>query len=508
MKLYDYFKTNVLASKVGTFELIKAGVKSGGNSNVLFFRQKDGEKEFAVKFLTEQSMSDKKLKRFIDEYFALIQLPPHKNIVKQYHLDSFEYQEAGKEAISISYIIMKKYSSSLKDRVHPNYDGFKILEQIGQGLKHLHSFGVIHRDVKPENIFFDDDINEYVIGDFGIAHFDEEFVARLADTSIAERLANFSFSPEESTVKGYEAKPSFDIYSLGQIIHWWYTSQSSKGNRTPFTNSSSDRRLLALDEIVHKCIFNEPHKRFQSIDELEETYKIILSDYRDIYQRNYDLDEVIRKTFPTIRSIETTDSDNKIERFVNNLNKDLKLNEFWWVDLKSGDLDFTGLKKIDDKRYLFSEYYEIEIEKIIVYKHDSYLYNNFFIILTKPSEMFHIININGEEKQREKLEYMDEAILYNGNYYDSSLFENGYFEKADGDVIKLEDDSYERRCRVLKPYGFLVCPLNSGPSLGGNDLAAKLLNKVRQAGELTKEDMFTYLKEIRKFHSPEFTMRD
>ena len=37
MNLYEYFKTNDLISKVGEFKLIEVGVKSGGNSNVLFF---------------------------------------------------------------------------------------------------------------------------------------------------------------------------------------------------------------------------------------------------------------------------------------------------------------------------------------------------------------------------------------------------------------------------------------------------------------------------------------
>ncbi|KRI62323.1 hypothetical protein APC62_07460 [Acinetobacter pittii] len=510
MNLYEYFKTNDLISKVGEFKLIQVGVKSGGNSNVLFFKQKNGEKEFAVKFLTEQSLSTRKLKRFVDEYFSLIQLPPHKNIVKQYHLDSFEYPREEGDKIEISYIIMKKYSSSLKDKAVPDYDGLKILKQIGSGLKHLHNFGVIHRDIKPENIFYDDEICEYVIGDFGIAHFDEEFVTKLSTTSATERLANFSFSPEESTIRGYVANPSYDIYSFGQVIHWWYAGQASKGNRTPFAVDSSDRYLKALDKVVHKCIFNNPEQRFQSMDELFDFYEQNLSRKRDVYQRNFDLDHAITKTVPSITSIETIDTYQDFEVFSQNLMEFLHQGEFCWVDLAGSDSDFNGLVKIEDNKFLFSNYYELEIEKIILYKHYSTLYNNFFIVLTKPSEAFLKYDKTGrlgaiDDKGYDK----DAAILFEEEYYDTSLFQNRYFKKLDGNIVDLNEHHYEVRWRFLKPYAFLVCPKLAGPSLlDGNNIAAKLLKKVREAGELTKEDKDHYLRNIRRFHSPEFTIRD
>ena len=70
-------------------------------------------------------------------------------------------------------------------------------------LSHLHSNQIIHRDLKPKNVFFDKSINEYVIGDLGIAHFSDDVFERESKTKPSERMANFGFSaPEQIDSKG------------------------------------------------------------------------------------------------------------------------------------------------------------------------------------------------------------------------------------------------------------------------------------------------------------------
>lgn len=511
MNLYEYFKANDLISKVGRFELIQDGVKNGGNSNVLFFKQKNGQKEFAVKFLTEQSRSEKKLKRFIDEYFALIQLPPHKNIVKQYHLDSFEYPEENGKSIQVSYIIMKRYSSSLKDRKKEDYDGFKILEQIGRGLKHLHDYGVIHRDIKPENIFYDDEIGEYVIGDFGIAHFDEEFVARVSKTDKGERLANFSFSPEELMRSGGEITPASDIYSLGQVIQWWYTGSASKGTGRPTFGDNDDRKIYALNQIVEKSIQSDISKRFENLNILFEDFeKLIRPVVRNIYAKCYDLDHLFRASFPTIRSIYEARKKKEIDRFVENINKFLHKDEFWWMDLKGGDNLFKGLIKIDEDTYLLNQVNEIKIDKIIAFSHDSRFYKNFFLILTKSYKRFTFTDGLNNPKRRLYSHDInkDRACLYKNQYMDPALFEQGYIEIGDN-VEKLEIGDYWYRERNLSPYIHIVCPQGAGPSSVINRaIVTRMLNTVLTTGTLDEYNLKTYLSDIEPYHSTEFRKWD
>lgn len=511
MSLYDYFKSNDLISKVGVFELIQTGIKQGGNSNVLFFKQKNSSKEFAIKFLTEQSRSQKKLKRFIDEYFALIQLPPHKNVVKQYHIDNFEYVENEQEPILISYIIMKKYSSSLKDRKTLDFDGFKILDQIGRGLQHLHEFGVIHRDIKPENIFYDDDTHEYVLGDFGIAHFDEEFVARVSKTDKGERLANFSFSPEELMRSGSEITPASDIYSLGQVIQWWYLNSASKGAGRPSFGDIENQKDVALNKIVEKCIQSNIERRFQNLNELFDSLEILLKPKnRDIYLRCDDIDRLFRASFPRIKTIFETDKDYEIDRFVSNLNTMLYEDEFWYMNLTGGDNTFKGLKKIDGDLYLLNNTEEISIEKIIAFSHDSRLYNNFFIILTKPLQPFTLYDGNQNKVERNVTEdwSSDVACIYKNQYMDASLFDNAYIEIGT-EVEAIGRNDYSYRERNLKPFAYIVCPQGAGPNfVMDRSVVTNMLTKVLTSKHLEKEVLTEYITKITPHHDPSFRRFD
>lgn len=510
MNLYNYFKSNDLVSKVGDFELIKTGIKQGGNSNVLFFKKKNSSKEFAIKFLTEQSKSQRKLKRFIDEYFALIQLPPHKNLVKQYHIDSFEYVEDKQEPILISYIIMKRYSSSLKDRENLNFDGFKILDQIGKGLQHLHKFGVIHRDIKPENIFYDDDIHEYVIGDFGIAHFDEEFVARVSKTDKSERLANFSFSPEELMRSGGEITPASDIYSLGQVIQWWYLDNASKGAGRPFFGDKENQKDVALNKIVDKCIQSDIKKRFQSLDELFNILEILLKPkIRDIFLKCEDIDRLFRASFPRIKTVFESDKKYEIDRFVDNLNTMLCEDEFWYMNLTGGDNTFKGLKKLDDDLYLLNNSEEISIEKIIAFSHDSRLYNNFFIILTKPLQPFILYDGNHNKIERNVDGWIsDAACIYKDQYMDAELFNNSYIEIGTK-VEEIGRNDYSYRERSLVPFAYIVCPQGAGPNfVMDRSIVTDMLAQVLELKSLDDKVLTEYIKKITPYHDPLFRRYD
>jgi serine/threonine protein kinase len=100
--------------------------------------------------------------------------------------------------------------------------------QIASALQHAHNHGVIHRDVKPSNLFFADD-GRLVLGDFGIALDVEEADRREAGTTVG----TYSYmSPEQ--IRGDESiTGSADIYSLGCVLYEMLTGRPPFAGATP-----------------------------------------------------------------------------------------------------------------------------------------------------------------------------------------------------------------------------------------------------------------------------------
>ena len=150
----------------------------------------------------------------------------HKNVMKI--LDAGTYKKH-------SYEIDEYYDGgTLVDIQLPlsEKEVFDIIEQLNEGLKAIHSSGIIHRDIKAENIYFKDSSRkEIVIGDFGIATvYDQK-------DDVNEHLTTI-----DSSTDGYKApeafngviSPSIDYYSLG-ITVWNILT-----GKTPFVEASGE----------------------------------------------------------------------------------------------------------------------------------------------------------------------------------------------------------------------------------------------------------------------------
>jgi eukaryotic-like serine/threonine-protein kinase len=210
---------SILSTDVGDFTY-KKHIGEGGNAQVfLFEKNNDNSKEkFAIKFL--KSDENTKIKRFKDEYFCTIQIPTHPNVARLYHFDKI-YLEDSEYLI----IIMKYYSAKLENPTENDDEkeekSWKLFCDLARGLEHIHNYSIIHRDIKPQNIFYDEETNNYVLGDLGIAHFSDDKFVKEAKTKPAERLANYSFSAPEQVNSKEEITKAADIYSLGQVIQWY-----------------------------------------------------------------------------------------------------------------------------------------------------------------------------------------------------------------------------------------------------------------------------------------------
>lgn len=209
----------------GRYELTDL-IATGGMGQVWRGRDRDLDRDVAVKVLREEYAGDEGfLKRFRAEARHTAALS-HDAIAALY-----DYGELDGRA----YIVMELCEGRpLSDIIEENTGGLperlviSMLIELARALDAAHSKGVVHRDVKPENILVDEDHDWHLkITDFGIARSTDQ--ARLTRTGLVMGTAQY-LSPEQAV--GKQATSLSDVYALGIVAFEMLT-----GHR-PFTGAS------------------------------------------------------------------------------------------------------------------------------------------------------------------------------------------------------------------------------------------------------------------------------
>lgn len=505
--LVQHFKEKPsLITDVGEFLFVK-NIGQGGNANVLEFSR--GGLSFAIKFLPDEDKQ--KVARFIDEFYCSSMIPTHVNVVRTYHFDRVNIGET-----TYLLIIMKLYSKSLHFIGTITSESSQVKEEkaihlfrdICSGLRHLHKFGIIHRDIKPQNILFDSDENTFVIADLGIAHFNEEHFAKAANTEPTDRLANYLFSAPEQANSKISHVPASDIYALAQVIQWYLEGKPIKGlGRKRFVVGEDTQMLRILDSVIEKCLNDDATRRFQSIDDIFTFIKQCKEEKKaDPWISLDKFDDTIRKSFPAINDRIETVSQIEIERFFNNFKEACKPQDFWYVLSDGGDQTYLGIEKLDVGRWLMNRTDEVSISKLIVHRDNSYPYKNFFIILIEPDAMFPIVDKNGQNVVRATSSWIrDYAELFKGKYISPSETKNGYYDDGK-EIIEVTKEVFAERCRYLKPFAILIVPQQTASAcMTDRSPTEALLESVVEKQGLDEHSLKIYLNATRGHHSSEIT---
>lgn len=144
--------------------------------------------------------------------------------------------------------------------------------QVAKALTCLHEHGVVHRDLKPSNILLNDDLQNVVLSDFGLARADHDF--SLTGSNVVVGTPHF-MSPEQS--RGERLDYRSDLFSLGSLLFWLCTGQ------LPFAGSSQfaimnrvvcqdpDYRLLSergipksIQLLIQGLLAKKPDQRWQT----------------------------------------------------------------------------------------------------------------------------------------------------------------------------------------------------------------------------------------------------
>src|SRR5437764_6416339 len=243
----------------------------GGMAIVFKAREKQLEREVAIKVLPFSLAFDKEfVERFQREARTSAKLE-HPNIIPSYRV--------GKSGRVIYFVMKflrgKPLSSILAARGSlPPVEIKKILAEVARALAYAHKKEIVHRDIKPDNIMFDEH-GHAVVTDFGIAK--AASGGKLTGTGMSIGTPHY-MSPEQAKAQPLDGRS--DIYSLGVVAYQCLTgggpfdgeASFSIGYKhlleeipTPPLETPEKRQLF---EIVRKMMAKTPAQRFQNADEL------------------------------------------------------------------------------------------------------------------------------------------------------------------------------------------------------------------------------------------------
>jgi serine/threonine-protein kinase PpkA len=216
-------------------------IGKGGMSSVFLVKRLRDNESFALKFFNGSVSEDSEfLCRFVDEYGLLEQIT-HNNVIRIYD------QGVTDDALFI--VLEYMAGGSLRQRIDAqtvDLDlSWRVLCDMTQALMEIHSHGIIHRDVKPENIMFRTD-GEAVLGDFSVAkqmHDQRGFQdPRMVGTP-------YFISPEQAS--GGDVNEQSDIYSLGAVFYNMLTG--TKPYSADSLEAIIDQHLNAPVPVLPEC---------------------------------------------------------------------------------------------------------------------------------------------------------------------------------------------------------------------------------------------------------------
>ena len=263
------------------YELIRL-LGRGGMASVFLARERALKRLVAIKVLApELAASDDFRARFQREAETAARLQ-HPNIVPIYRVGSAD----GLVYYSMAYVDGESLGARMRERGRlPPEEATRITREIAAALGAAHRRGVVHRDIKPQNVLFDNESGRAHVTDFGIAQLvtpDTSDAEDAEDLTIAGMVMGTPryMSPEQASGQR-DLTPASDLYAVGVLLYEMLTGEYPYDigpNRNYLVaHLTQDHRSIVshlddaaadVDPLVTRLLAKEPGDRFQTTDEL------------------------------------------------------------------------------------------------------------------------------------------------------------------------------------------------------------------------------------------------
>jgi tetratricopeptide (TPR) repeat protein len=255
----------------GRFEL-REELGAGGMGIVYRAFDKEVGEEIALKVLRpETALGEQTVERFRNE-IKLARRITHKNVCRMHEL----HQDGKRLLITMEYVKGQDLKSMIKQAGALSAGkAVSVAQQVAEGLAEAHDLGVIHRDLKPQNIMVDGEGNAKIM-DFGVAR--SLFAAGMTAEGMIVGTPEY-MAPEQ--VEGLDADQRTDIYALGAILFEMVTGRAPFQGDTPLSVAYQHKNEAPLpprklnpalpetfNRLILRCLDKKRENRYQTADEL------------------------------------------------------------------------------------------------------------------------------------------------------------------------------------------------------------------------------------------------